>query len=140
MLLSDYVQPDAILLNLGAPDKDALLELLLDASAKTQVFSAQPPEIRALVRPMVRQRESYGSTAIGNGILFPHARVPGFNGLLLLFATCRELADTPTPDGVPVSIACLVVMPAERPSQALRTVSALSRLFSGEEARRRHRK
>ena len=135
MPISDYVQPDSIFLNLDVTDKEDLLEQLLDAMEKTPVYAAQPPEIRERMRPMILQRESYGSTAIGNGILFPHARVPGFTGLLLLIATCKKALSMPTPDGQPVFLASLAIVPAERPSLALKVVSALSRLFANDEAR-----
>ena len=135
MSISDYVQPESVFLNLDVGDKDALLGRLLDEAERTPVFAAQNPGVGDLVRPMVLQRESYGSTALGHGILFPHARVPGFSGLLLLLATCREPLAIPTPDGKPVNVACLAVVPAERPSLALKTVAALSRLFANEEAR-----
>lgn len=135
MSISDYVQPDSIFLNLNVSDKEVLLGRLIDLAESTPVYAAQPPEIRALLRPMVLQRECYGSTAIGNGILFPHARIPGFSGLLVLLATCRQPLLVPTPDGEPISLACLAIVPAERPSLAIKLVAALSRLFANEEAR-----
>ncbi|MDR1744237.1 MAG: PTS sugar transporter subunit IIA [Planctomycetota bacterium] len=136
MSLSDYIQPDSVFLNLDAADKDSLLDALLDALRKTPAFASQPPEIRETICPMVKWREGYGSTAVGNGILFPHARVPGVNGIILLLATCRApIHSIQTPDGQPVFMACLAVLPAERPSLGIKLISTLSRLFAKEEAR-----
>lgn len=135
MLLSDYVQPDSILLNLDAAGKDDLLRQLIDAALKSPIFTAQPPDVGDKLEPMIMRRESSASTAIGNGILFPHARLPGFRGLLLLVATCRRPLETPTPDGEPVFMACFAVVPAERPALGLKIASALARLFASEEAR-----
>lgn len=135
MLLSDYIQPDSILLNLDASDKDDLLRQLVDAAHKMPILAAQPLGVAARIGPMIRERESCGSTAIGNGILFPHARVPGFNGLLLLVATCRTPLRMPTPDGEPVFVACFSVVSAEQPALGLKMASAMARLFTSEQAR-----
>lgn len=139
MNISDFVQADSILLNLEVNSKDELLARLFAAMKESSAYNAQTAAIREQIQPMILQRESYGSTALGNGILFPHARVPGFAGQLLLLATCKKPIEMETPDGQPISIVFLVVMPAERPSLALKVASTLARLFSDEEARYRLR-
>lgn len=135
MSISNYIQPYSVFLNMDVTDKNALLHSLFEIVEKTPAYEVQAPEVARLIRPMLLQRESYGSTAIGNGILFPHARVPGFNGLLIILATLRRTLDLPAPDGEPIFMVCLAVVPAERPSLALKVVSALSRLFAKEDAR-----
>lgn len=136
MLISDYIDPDSIRLNLDVSDTVELLDSLLAAVRETPAFLTQPPEVRNAICPMIEQREGYGATAIGNGIFFPHARVPGMNGLILFFATCMEpIYSVETPDGQPITMACLAVLPADKPSLGMKIVSTLSRIFSKEEAR-----
>ena len=135
MKLSDYVQPDLVFPQLNVRNKEELLTYLLGAIEANDSYHSQSDEVCTVMREAVLRRESYGSTALGQGVIFPHARIAGFRGLLLLFATCRSPIYVDTPDSVPVSIACLAFVPAERPALALKIASGLARVFGNPEAR-----
>lgn len=135
MRLSDFIQPENILIDVEAEDKEALIQRLLDAMTHRPEYDAQSHAVRDAMRRGILEREGYGSTAIGRGVLYPHARVPGFNGSLILMALCRRPVEMRTPDGEPVTLACLALMPADQPSLALKVVSALARIFQNPDAR-----
>jgi len=65
------------------------------------------PIFRALHR-----REQAGSTAVGEGLAIPHARIPGIDAPLTLYLRTRTALHFGAPDGKPVSAFFIIVVPA----------------------------
>ncbi|MBI3549200.1 MAG: magnesium transporter [Elusimicrobia bacterium] len=79
----------------------------------------------------VSQREKMGSTALGKGIAFCHARTDKIPNLTIAMAVCPEgAADFAPPDGVPVKIVLMFVIPKQHSDLYLRAMSALLRQLS----------
>lgn len=76
----------------------------------------------------VMRREAEGSTAIGGGLVIPHARLDGVRRVLVAVATLAEPLDIPSEDGRPVDIVILLVGPEGDPRQMLRVLARLARL------------
>lgn len=73
-------------------------------------------------------RENEGSTAIGGGLVIPHARYQGVVKVQVAVATLAEPLDIPAGDGQPVDVVILLVGPKGDPRQMLRVLARLARL------------
>jgi mannitol/fructose-specific phosphotransferase system IIA component (Ntr-type) len=80
----------------------------------------------------VMRRETEGSTAIGGGLVIPHARFAGVLEVRIAVATLAEPVDIPSEDGKPVDIVILLVGPDGDPRRMLRVLARLARLVRHE--------
>ena len=80
----------------------------------------------------VMRRETEGSTAIGGGLVIPHARFNGVREVRLAVATLADPVDIPSEDGLPVDVVILLVGPEGDPRQMLRVLARLARLVRQE--------
>ncbi len=123
MKLMDYTTPGGFLPRLEcdsvAEAVARLVDQLLDGG---DVGSAQD-----LVQEVMR-RETEGSTAIGGGLVIPHARFAGVREVRIAVATLAEPVDIPSEDGLPVDIVILLVGPDGDPRRMLRVLARLARL------------
>lgn len=72
-------------------------------------------------------REALGSTAIGDGIAIPHARVPGITKTELVVAMCPDGVEFQSADGQPVRILVGILSPEDTPRETLKTLSEVVR-------------
>jgi fructose-specific phosphotransferase system IIA component len=63
---------------------------------------------------MLKNRESLGSTGLGNGVAFPHGRSIAINGLTVLFARSSAGVDFESLDGKPTHLFFLILAPSEK--------------------------
>jgi Kef-type K+ transport system membrane component KefB/mannitol/fructose-specific phosphotransferase system IIA component (Ntr-type) len=81
-------------------------------------------------------REEIASTAVGQGVAFPHAEVPGLpEPLLALGRSTRGLAFD-APDGEKVKIVLLLLVPPKEFELELRLLSGMARLLTKDAVRR----
>lgn len=127
MKLMDYTIPGGFLPRLDcrsvAEAVARLVDRLLDGG---DVGSAAD-----LVREVMR-RENEGSTAIGGGLVIPHARFGGVREVRIAVATLADPVDIPSEDGRPVDVVILLVGPDGDPRQMLRVLARLARLVRQE--------
>ena len=135
MNFCDYLDPERIFLRLPGVDRTEFLDGLLSRFLASSAVLSQPDEVRGRLRDAVLEREGYSSTALGNAIWFPHARVPALNGVLVALATSANPLPGPTPDNVPIRVACLVIVPRDQPILALKMVASIVRALTRPDAR-----
>jgi PTS system nitrogen regulatory IIA component len=123
--------PSCVLLDIEAEDKAALIARLVKAvfEADAQRASAIPLDA-AGVTAAVMERESVMPTGVGGGFAFPHARVDGLDTVAVAFARLRRPLDFGSPDGIPTSFVCLMILPLARPQIALTLMAAAARIAS----------
>lgn len=105
MPISQNVSADDVLLDLGAGSKRNLLQMLA-AEAARRLGRPEAEILNALT-----SREALGSTALGRGIALPHARLPGDQQPLMLFARLVRPIDYEARDDEPVDLVILVLWP-----------------------------
>jgi len=76
----------------------------------------------------VMRREAEGSTAIGDGLVIPHARFAGVREIRLSVATLARPLEMPSADGRPVDVVILLVGPVGDPRRMLQVLARLARL------------
>ncbi len=125
MKLVDYTTDASFLPRLECRDRAELLRGLVDALNRTLGL----PEPEALVNEILR-REDEGTTAVGRGLLLPHARFAGLAGVHLAVATLATpiSPDADGEDDTPIDVVILIVGPREDPRQLLRVLVRITRL------------
>jgi len=66
---------------------------------------------------MLKNRESLGSTGLGNGVAFPHGRSLAIKDLSVLFARSAAGLDFDALDGKPTRIFFLILAPSDKGSE-----------------------
>ncbi len=125
MKLTEILVGDACLIDLKARTKKEAVRELAEALANS-VEGLDGPELIQLLL----ERERLGSTAMGDGIAIPHARIESLDRLLAGFGRSREGVDFDSLDGKPTHIFFLLVAPGREGSAHLLTLARLSRFLT----------
>lgn len=123
MDLQNYTRESAVVPHLKCADlKDAVGALVTRLEEAGVVRSAGD-----LVAEVMR-REQEGSTAVGGGLVVPHARCRGVDEVHIAVATLQDPLDLGADDGKPVDIVILLIGPERDPRQMLRVLARLAKL------------
>lgn len=123
MELSDLVSPDAVLASVKASGaKQALQEIGRSAAAAYGVDCR-------IVTDGLLAREKLGSTAMGNGVAIPHARIPGLEQIVGIVARLEKPVDFDAADGQGVDLMFTLLAPEEAGADHLRALARVSRLL-----------
>ena len=74
----------------------------------------------------LRKREDCNTTTLGEGVFMPHARIVGQPCLTVAVATLDKPVAADTPDGRPLEIVCLLLIPEAEPMAALKIMSSFA--------------
>lgn len=118
--------------NLAAADRRAVIRHLVDR------LKALHPELDAdLAFNAVWDRELKFTSAIGGGVLLPHARLPGLPAPLVAVGRFAKAPPLPTPDAVPLRLVFLLLTPVETPVVQLKVLQRIASLLTNETLRRK---
>ena len=111
--------------------KEALREL-------AEAVSAVVPELETnqLIETLM-EREKLGTTAMGDGIAIPHARLDHIDRIMVSFGKSRAGVDFESVDGELTRLFFLLIAPKKEGSAHLLALARLSRVLSHEEFRQR---
>lgn len=126
MKIMDFLSKKAIIVDLKSSKKEDVVRELVDVliSGGDIEKSHRNKIIDALM-----ERESLGSTAIGQGIAIPHAKSELVTKLVGAFGLSRKGVDFDSLDGEPVHIFFLLVAPQDSAGPHLKALARISRLF-----------
>ncbi len=123
MDLGDLIKPDAVIANLRARSKKALLpEIALRAGELLKIDGA-------LIQEAIWRREMLSSTSIGRGIAIPHARMPQVEHMFGMFARLEQPIDFEAMDAQPVDLVFLLLAPEQAGADHLQALARVSRLM-----------
>jgi len=115
----------------------------LDVSSKKRVFehAGQLYEntlglSRGQVYDSLFARERLGSTGLGHGVAVPHGRVKGLKEAAAAFVRTRQPIPFEAPDGNPVNLIFILLVPEKATDMHLQILSELAEMFSDREMRR----
>jgi CBS domain containing-hemolysin-like protein len=118
--------------NLPTNERRATIRHLMDK------LCALHPELDAAASfDAVWDRELKFASAVGHGVLVPHARLPGLAAPLVAVGRFPKAPSLPTPDGVPVRLVFLLLTPAEAPSTQLKVLQRIASLVTHDTLRRK---
>jgi PTS system nitrogen regulatory IIA component len=92
--------------DLKARDRDGVLQEMVDHAVKAGVIRD-----RDVILGMLKNRESLGSTGLGQGVAFPHGRSLAIPTLMALFARSVKGVDYGAIDGKPVHLFFMFIAP-----------------------------
>ncbi len=91
---------------------------------------------RAVVQALA-YREQIGSTALGQGIAIPHARMKELDRIQLAYLRLSPAIAFDAPDGKPVADVLVILVPKQATEEHLRILSDTSQMFSDPRFRER---
>jgi PTS system nitrogen regulatory IIA component len=124
MKIMDFVREELIVPDLRARAKpDVLGELAAHLAACVPGLDAS-----ALTRVLV-ERERLASTAIGEGVAIPHAKLDAIGRLTACVGRARQGVDFESVDGQPTHLFFVLVAPRSSTGAHLKALARISRLF-----------
>lgn len=122
----NYLDENCIILGIKQKNKKNIISLILDhlLSKKKITKDAKKEILKAIL-----QREDMGSTAIGNNIAFPHARVNSVKSIIICVAISKEGVDFDSLDQEPVNIIALLLSNQKEAGLHLKMLAFLARML-----------
>lgn len=109
----------------------------LDASSKKRVFEHagilfenHHGIARSAVYDALFDREKLGSTGLGQGVAIPHGRIKGLKKPLAAFLQLATPVQFDAPDGAPVKLVFVLLVPEAANERHLQLLSELAQTFS----------
>lgn len=124
MKITDILGKQAIKIGMEATDKEAALKELVEILARVKDIGDKKSIVKALV-----ERESLGSTGIGQGIAIPHAKTERLTELIAVLGISRKGVNFDALDGEAVYIFFLLVAPKDSAGPHLKALAKISRLL-----------
>ena len=101
-----YPDPELFLDRPAASNRGELFERFGEALERRGIVEHRPAFVR-----LVAEREALGTTALGQGVAFPHVRAHVAGATALAFARLAEPVEFDAPDGQPVDVILMLVAP-----------------------------
>ncbi len=132
MKLTDILLREACLPDMKARTKKEALRELSDELAGA-VGDVDGP----VLLNMLLEREKLGTTAMGDGIAIPHARMESLDRLLASFGRSRQGIDFDSVDGKRTHLFFVLIAPGKEGSAHLLTLAHISRMMAADDFRAR---
>jgi PTS system nitrogen regulatory IIA component len=94
------------------------------------LFENQHAIARSIVFDSLFAREKLGSTGLGQGVAIPHGRIKGLKEALCAFMRLALPVPFDAPDGNPVSLVFVLLVPEQATEKHLQMLSELAQMFS----------
>jgi PTS system nitrogen regulatory IIA component len=120
-----------VVLNLEVASKKRVFEqvgLLFENSSRIA---------RSRVYDSLFEREKLGSTGLGQGVAIPHGRIKGLKDALGALVRMKQPIPFDAPDGQPVSLIFVLLVPDRATDAHLQILSELAQMFSDRAFRER---
>src|SRR5476651_2882430 len=128
-LISKILLPGNILLDTESTSKKRVFERV------GLLFENNQQVARSLVFDSLFARERLGSTGLGQGVAIPHGRIKGLREAVAAFVRLATPVPFDAPDGKPVNLMFVLLVPEQATEQHLQILSELAQMFSDRELR-----
>ncbi|KAF5042152.1 MAG: PTS sugar transporter subunit IIA [Spirochaetales bacterium] len=133
MNILDVLDKNLVKVPLMHTDKRGIINELVEVIAKAKGYSTQQFE---QILDAVLNRESLGSTGIGNGIAIPHAKTDVVKQVVMVVGISRFPVDFDSPDGQKSRIFFLVLAPSKQASAHVELLASIARTCTSQVFRR----
>ena len=123
-LVAKLLPPANVVLDLSVSSKKRLFEQV------GLLFENNHGIARNLVFDSLFARERLGSTALGQGVAIPHGRIKGLKDALGAFLRLGQPVAFDAPDGKPVNLLFVLLVPEQATEKHLQILSELAQMFS----------
>jgi len=121
MEIKDILHPDCTLCAVQGTSKKRVLELISQIANQHIIDIDQATILSSLIN-----REKMGSTGIGNGIALPHGRLLNLENVMAIVVTTETAIDYDAIDNSPVDIFFAILVPEDKASEHLSTLSTIA--------------
>jgi len=128
-LVAKLLSPAQVVTDLQATSKKRLFE------QAGLLFENQHGLARSVVFDSLFAREKLGSTGLGQGVAIPHGRIKGLKEALGAFLRLAQPVPFESPDGNPVSLVFVLLVPEKATEKHLQILSELAQMFSDKSLR-----
>ena len=122
--ISQLLPPENVVLDLEASSKKRVFE------HAGLIFENNQGVASSTVFDSLFSREKLGSTGLGRGIAIPHGRIKGLKKACGAFIRLATPIPFDSPDGEPVSLLFVLLVPEQATEQHLQSLSELAERFS----------
>jgi fructose-specific phosphotransferase system IIA component len=130
MRLTDFLKPEFCVMDLKASNKEAAIRELASAIVPSGKIKDKEDFIKHIM-----ERESLGSTGIGNRVAIPHAPTQSVEGLVVAFGRSERGIDFQSLDGLEVNLIFLLGTNPQDLSTYLKFLATLSKLLNNRQFR-----
>ena len=123
-LIAKLLPAANVVLDLQASSKKRLFE------QAGLLFENQHGIARSVVFDSLFAREKLGSTGLGQGVAIPHGRIKGLKEALGAFLRLAQGVPFDSPDGAPVTLVFVLLVPEKATEKHLQILSELAQMFS----------
>jgi PTS system nitrogen regulatory IIA component len=134
MSIADFLSPDAVVIDIRAPDRRALLKDLAQRAASTLGLPVDRIALALL------KREELGSTGMGGGVALPHARIDAVNRPFGILVRLTQPIDYEAIDGLPVDLVFALLLPTSAERGQLTALASVARKLRTPETQDRLRR
>ena len=124
MKIVEFLNEKAVTANLKSTTKEGIIRELVDLLAKAEGLRNKDELVKVLLN-----RETLGSTGIGQGVGIPHGKTNTVKRLVAAFGVCHSGINFDALDGEPVFIFFLLVAPEDSAGPHLKGLARISRLL-----------
>lgn len=122
--LTNILSAEQVMLDLEAGSKKRVFE------QAGMLFENHLGLARAIVFDSLFAREKLGSTGLGQGIAIPHGRIKGLKQAAGAFLRLSTPVPFDSPDGRPVNLLFVLLVPEQATEQHLQILSELAQRFA----------
>ena len=123
-LVAKILAPSHVVADLQASSKKRLFE------QAGLLFENHDKLARSVVFDSLFAREKLGTTGLGQGVAIPHGRIKGLKEALGALVRLAQPVPFESPDGQPVSLAFVLLVPEKATEKHLQILSELAQMFS----------
>ncbi|MDD5707079.1 MAG: PTS sugar transporter subunit IIA [Kiritimatiellae bacterium] len=124
MRLRDLLDESVVKVNLESVDKEECFEEMIDLLVRAGRVTD-----RAAALAAVRERETAGSTGIGNGCAVPHGKHSSIPSLRVALGTSPRGIDYDAVDGAPVRMVFMILASGNEPGPHIQALAEVVRLL-----------
>ena len=128
-LIAKLLPPSNIVLDVEVSSKKRMFEQV------GLLFENHQGVARGLVFDSLFARERLGSTGLGQGVAIPHGRIKGLREPVGGFLRLKTPVPFDAPDGRPVNLIFVLLVPEQATEQHLEILSELAQMLSDREFR-----
>lgn len=123
--IATILSPERIRIHLDIREKSGVF------AEAGRIFAGSAGLDAARVAESLAAREGLGSTALGQGVAFPHARIKGLREPLAAYLRLSQPIDFDAPDGNPVDELFVLLVPQQATEAHLLLLAEVAQMFGG---------
>lgn len=127
MQLNQIIKREFINDHLSASNKDEALEEMINT-----VIAGGLKLDTSSILDILKQRESLGSTGIGDGVAIPHGKTSNLHDIVMAFGRSEDGIAYDSLDGKPVHLFFMVLAPENSAGQHLKILAKISKMLKDE--------